>query len=225
MDRSLWTVERFVRELAEVRESLGLAKVHLLGHSWGSALVTTYVLKTHPQGVESITLASPYLSTRLWNADAARLRAQLPPEVQQTLERHERAGTLQSPEYQEAVGVYHDRHLFHRKVEPIPSCAEAPKNNEIYQRMWGGSDFYSTGVLKDFDLIPYLEELKNPVLLLTGRYDTARPETAALLQTMIPGARLSILENSAHMGPMEEPERMSELIETFLRDIELSASR
>ncbi len=35
-DMRLWRVERFVEELAELRAELGLARVHLLGHSWGT---------------------------------------------------------------------------------------------------------------------------------------------------------------------------------------------
>ena len=42
MDRSLWTAERSVRELAAVRKALGLHKVHLMGHSWGGAVVADY---------------------------------------------------------------------------------------------------------------------------------------------------------------------------------------
>ena len=38
VDASLWTVERFVRELGEVRRALGLDRVHVLGHSWGTML-------------------------------------------------------------------------------------------------------------------------------------------------------------------------------------------
>src|SRR5688572_23773600 len=35
-DVSLWTVERFVEELGQIRAALNLTQVHLLGHSWGS---------------------------------------------------------------------------------------------------------------------------------------------------------------------------------------------
>src|SRR5580658_1043565 len=37
-DTSLWTVERFVAELAVVRAALGLRELHLLGSSWGGML-------------------------------------------------------------------------------------------------------------------------------------------------------------------------------------------
>ena len=57
-DTTLWRVERFVEELAQVREALGLREIHLLGHSWGTMLAVDYLL-TKPEGVRSVILASP----------------------------------------------------------------------------------------------------------------------------------------------------------------------
>jgi proline iminopeptidase len=37
-DSSLWTIERFVKEVGQVRKALGLDQIHLYGHSWGSML-------------------------------------------------------------------------------------------------------------------------------------------------------------------------------------------
>jgi proline-specific peptidase len=37
-DPSLWTVDRFVEELALVRTALGLDRLHLFGSSWGGML-------------------------------------------------------------------------------------------------------------------------------------------------------------------------------------------
>ncbi|TAN46938.1 MAG: alpha/beta fold hydrolase [Methylococcaceae bacterium] len=223
MDTSLWTVGRFVQELVTVREMLHLNKVHLLGHSWGTALVAEYLIKTQPEGIASVTMASPYFSTRQWAEDANYRRTELPAEILKVLETHEQNGTFQSKEYQDATQVYNNRFLFHNKPAPIPSCAQAPRNNEIYEQMWGPTDFYSTGVLKDYDISPRIPELKMPMLFITGRYDTARPETAAKYQAMAPGAQLVILENSAHMGAMEEPEKMSEALESFVEQVEAQA--
>ena len=95
-DPSLWQVDRFVRELAAVRHALHLRRVHLVGHSWGTALATEYMVKAKPDGIASLVLAGPFLSTAHWIADANQLRAQLPEPVQQTLTRHEQAGTTDS---------------------------------------------------------------------------------------------------------------------------------
>src|SRR3989442_3359941 len=47
-DSSLWTVERFVRELQAVRKALELERLHLFGSSWGGMLAMPYVLDRTP---------------------------------------------------------------------------------------------------------------------------------------------------------------------------------
>src|SRR5207253_6495719 len=56
-DPSLWTVELFLAELANVRMALDLEQVHLLGHSWGGMLAQEYAL-TQPAGLASLVLSS-----------------------------------------------------------------------------------------------------------------------------------------------------------------------
>ena len=43
-DPALWTVDRFVAELAQVRKALKLRRPHLFGSSWGGILAMQYVL-------------------------------------------------------------------------------------------------------------------------------------------------------------------------------------
>src|SRR6266851_8476100 len=87
-DAKLWTIERFIAELAQLREALDLKQVHMLGHSWGTMLLTDYLL-TRPAGIEGIILASPCLSTAQWIRDAAAYRAMLPESTQAILHTHE----------------------------------------------------------------------------------------------------------------------------------------
>ena len=47
-DETLWTVERFVEELVQVRAALGLDRLHLFGSSWGGMLAMQYVLDRQP---------------------------------------------------------------------------------------------------------------------------------------------------------------------------------
>ena len=112
----LWTVDLFVEELGVMRQALGLAHTHILGQSWGGMLAMQYAL-TQPQGVASLIIANSPASMPQWVAEANRLRADLPPEVQQTLLRHEAAGTTDDPAYQEAVQVFYDRHFC--RVVPV----------------------------------------------------------------------------------------------------------
>ena len=77
-DLNLWRTERFVDELDAVRKALGLNEVHILGHSWGGTLATEYLLTKGQQGVKSVILSSPLISTPRWISDARRLRSTLP---------------------------------------------------------------------------------------------------------------------------------------------------
>src|SRR6266567_7636824 len=57
-DLTLWNVDRFVEELAQVRSALELDRLHLFGSSWGGMLAMQYVLDRHGDqpGLESLIL-------------------------------------------------------------------------------------------------------------------------------------------------------------------------
>ncbi len=176
-DTSLMTVDRYVRELGQVRAGLGLDKVHLLGHSWGAMLATDYML-TGPKSVQSLIFASPAISIPLWLRDAQKLVATLPEDVQETIARHQEAGTFDSPEYQEAIMTFYRKYLG-RKL-PWSKDVEnslANMSEAVYGYMWGPSEFHATGTLRDYDRTDRLGELSVPTLFTTGEYDEAMPET------------------------------------------------
>jgi proline iminopeptidase len=225
MDASLWNAERSVHELAAIRDALGLRKVHLMGHSWGGAVVADYISTAKPTGVESVILAGPLLSTQLWIDDANLLRTQLPGEVQEVLRRNEEAGTVQSEEYEEATKVFYSRFLYHQAdVQKPESCAQSPANYEIYQIMWGPTEFHATGNLSTFDVTSGLKQLTMPTMIIVGRYDEVRLETAVKFQGMIRGSAIKVLENSGHMAPLEEYEAYSAMLQEFLRKVDSRAA-
>jgi proline iminopeptidase len=220
-DVSLWTVDRFVEELHAVRTQLGLERMHLLGHSWGGSLAAAYVLEKGTEGIVSLTLSSPLLSTPQWIADANLLRAQLPEDVQQTLAEHEAAGTTDSEAYQAATEVFYERHVYGGQRPPeAEACAGAPWNPVIYEYMWGPTEFYATGTLLDFDVTGRLHEIDVPVLFVTGQFDEARPETVAGFQRLVEGARFEVIEDAGHATLSRKPEQYRTLIEAFLDSAE-----
>lgn len=219
-DTNLWRVERFVEEVAAVRRALGLKRVHLFGHSWGTMLATDYLL-TRPRGVSSVTLASPCLSAPRYVRDVTDLRAQLPPDVQAVLQRHEEAGTTASSGYEAAVSVFLKRHFCRR--EPWPSELSdtlAGLGREVYNFMNGPNEFYLTGTLKNYDRTARLGELSLPVLYTAGRFDGCTPQAAAWYQQLMPNARLEVFERSAHMPMLEETDRYLAVLSAFLREAE-----
>jgi proline-specific peptidase len=220
-DESLWTVSRFVDELAAVREALDVDKLHLFGNSWGGWLALQYVLDRRPE-LASLTLSSSPPSVRRWIADAADLRAELDDPVRAVLDRHEAAGYFACPEYQWAITHFYRRHLC--RVDPWPDCLErtfAGMSDQVYTTMWGPSEFGPvTGRLHDWDVTARLSEIAVPTLVTCGRHDEARPDHVAVLAAGITGSRLAIFENSSHTAFIEERELYLQTMDDFLGRVE-----
>ena len=219
-DKSLWRVERFVEELQTLRDELGLKRVHILGHSWGSMLAVDYLL-TRPDGVKSLILAGPAVSIPRYLEDVKALRAKLPQNIQDILARHEAAGTTDSKEYQDAATVFYRRHLC--RLDPWPpemSMTDSSFGTEVYNVMWGPSEFFATGILKDYDRTSQLGTLRLPVLFTAGRYDETTPEQAEWYRSLVPNARLVIFEQSGHMTMLDEADRYIQVVREFLREVE-----
>lgn len=224
-DLSLWTADRYVEELHVLRQALGLERLHLLGHSWGAGLAAAYVLEKGGEGIVSLTLSSPLLSTPAWVEDANLLRSTLPDEVQATLLRHEAAGTTDSDEYRAASAVFYERFVYAgERPVPLPECAGAPGSSLIYEHMWGPTEFHATGNLRDFDLTPRLGEIDVPVLLLTGEFDEARPETVERFSRQIDDARFEIIPGVAHASLSKATDYYLGLLTPFLDQTEKAGS-
>lgn len=220
-DVTLWRTDRFVEELAAVRTALGLRRVHVLGHSWGGTLAAEYLLTKSQDGVLSAILSSPLLSTSRWVADAKRLRSTLPESVQSVLQKCETVTTADDPSCQAAFDVFNEHFVWGTQSLPnVLDCEGSTSNDQIYRLMWGAAEFTATGLLRDYDRTDRLSELHLPVLFIVGRHDEAVPETVAIFQGRIPGAKMVVLENSAHRSFRTETKRYVQIVREFLESVE-----
>ncbi len=219
-DPSLWTIELFVNEIDVIRDALGLDHVHLLGQSWGGMLALEYTL-TRPAGLASLILASTTASVPEWIAEANRLRADLPPEVQQALLYHEATETTDNPVYQDLMMMFYKRHVC--RLDEWPEFVTRTFDHlrqEVYGTMWGPSEFHATGTLREWDVRDRLGEIDIPTLVTAGRYDEATPDLAETLRRGIPNSEVVIFEESAHMAHAEEPERYRQVLKDYLTRVE-----
>lgn len=224
-DPSLWRVETFVEELGAVRDQLGLDRLHIFGNSWGGMLAMEYAL-TRPAGVESMIVASSPSSIPQWVAEANRLRADLPEDVQAMLTRHEEAGTTGDPEYEEACLVFYKRHVC--RLDEWPECVLRSfqfieDHGVVYQTMNGPSEFHITGPLKDWDITDRLGEIRIPTLVITGEFDEATPAINRTVSRAIPGAESVIYPAASHMAHVEDPAGYVNVLDGFLARIEEKA--
>lgn len=216
-DTALWTVERFVEELQQVRTALHLDKVHLLGGSWGTMLAVEYMLRKKPEGVASLILTGPYLSSPRWIADQQMWISKLPENVRDTIRKYEENGDFASQSYQDAVMAFYREHLC--RLDPWPDClnrAVEKMGTEVYEYMWGPSEFTLNGTLKDADITGQLGLINIPTLLTCGEFDEATPATTQFYQSKIPGSEIHVFSNASHEHPLEKKDEYLEVARSFL---------
>ena len=214
-----WTVELFVGEVDAVRTALGLDRVHVFGNSWGGMLAMEYALM-QPQGLASLTLASSPASIPQWVEETAALRAELPADVRETLDRHEAAGTVHDLEYTAACMEFYKRHVC--RVWPFPDYVDRSfaQVGEVYETMNGPSEFHVVGTIRDWSVVDRLPEIALPTLVVTGEHDEATPAINRTVAEGVPGAESVILPGASHMAHVEQTEDYLRLLDGFLSRVE-----
>lgn len=218
---SLWTVERFVGEVAQVRQALKLDRVHILGQSWGALLAIDYLITKKPDGVASLILSGPLVSSSRFAADAKAYVKDLSADMQKAIHDSEVSGNFSTPEYEAAMMAYYKKHVC--RLDPWPDCVNSTfekLGQEVYNHMWGPSEFTVTGTLINYDLTGRLGEVNIPTLFTSGQYDEVPPETTKYYQSMLPGSEMVVFEGASHMHHIERQEQYLEVVRDFLKRAE-----
>jgi proline-specific peptidase len=217
-----WTVGRFTDEVDAIRRALGIPRWHVLGHSWGGTIALEYGARRPPE-LAGLVLASPLISTRSWLADAAALRAELAPQVQATLRQCDPPAPV-TPACDQATDAFYA--AFNRRDPATEAMMQYGRtsggrgfNRQLYETMWGSSEFVSTGTLKDYDGEPLLAKLDGPrTLFIDGQYDEARPVTLGAFAARVPGAEFAVVPGAAHGFFNDSPEEALGILRPWLRE-------
>lgn len=216
-DRELWTMQRSVAEMRAVVQELGLNRFHIFGNSWGGMLAQQYALDV-PSGAASLTISNSIASIPQFAEMVARLKSGLDPATQSAIERHEAAGTTYTAEYQAAIRTWNETYLC--RLRPWPPellAAFAEMGTDIFETMFGPSDFRIVGTIRDWDVFDRLAEIRLPTLILAGRFDECVPEHMWDMHQRIAGSRFELFESTAHMPFIEEPGKFDRAMRAFLR--------
>ena len=173
---TLWTTERFVDEVEQVRGALGLEQFYLLGHSWGGILALEYAL-AHQQHLKGLIISNMMASAAdyaAYNRDV--LQKQMDPAVVARILALEKAGRTSDPEYSKALEGFYADHIC--RLQPFPDpVARAFKhlNAPVYTLMQGPSEFGISGRLATWDRKADLPRITVPTLTIGAAHDTMDP--------------------------------------------------
>jgi proline iminopeptidase len=218
-DPDYYSVDHFVQELEEVRNKLNLTNVILFGHSWGGGLVCAYMLDKKPEGVESLILESPYLSTPYFCNDIKENLSRLPESVVRTFEKCEENGDY-GQEFYMAYIEYMKNYMC--LMNPLPDVLKGAMQqlmgSNVYSTLWGNSELSINGKLESFDLYPQLNEIAVPVLLISGDRDEVGVKTIKDYQLAFCNAQMAVIPRASHMNHLEKPELFKAIVRDFLTE-------
>ena len=215
-DTTLFTIDHFVTELDSLRAHLGVAKWHVLGHSWGTILALEYY-RAHPDRVASLIFGSPVFDIPAYDRRAAELVATLSDSSQRAVRRAQATGRYDTPAYQSAINEFYGLYLFRHPVQADLDSSFASFNQAIYVYMQGPSEFTISGTLKDYDATGFLPKIHVPTLVTVGEFDEVGPELVRRHTALIPGARYELLAGSAHITSWDAREANLRVVREFLR--------
>jgi len=106
-----------------------------------------------------------------------------------------------------------------------PFIARAPQDIEKVRQMILGTGVEGylacAGAVRDMAQTTMLLKIKAPTLILTGRQDPAcTVDQAIVLNRMIDGSKLVILEDAAHLSNIEQPEIFNRTIRDFIDTVD-----
>ena len=197
-----------------------------VGHSIG-ATVTLRAALRDPSKFRALVLIEPVLFPQgrmiAWNfIRAIGLGNRLHPSIPGALKRRR---TFDN--YDEVFDRYRNRNVFRYMsdenlriyIEGITRPSATGGYELVFSPEWEARIYY-TG-LRDFDIWRDLPKLQMPVLFLRGaETDTFWEQAANLIKQKQPNARIETLENSTHLLPLERPNMVFDILQSFLNEVQ-----
>jgi proline iminopeptidase len=221
-DTTLMTIEQNVEQLEQVRKALKLDKFYLYGHSWGTMLGMDYYVK-YPKGIQGLIFSSPLFSTKIWTDDADTLIKTLPEATQKAIRESEHLKDYANEAYKEAMKVYYKAYV--RRSDKSKSQQDTAAKffgENVYNFMWGPSEFTATGNLLNYNRLKDLPKITVPTLLTAGEYDEARPSSVRYYTSLIPGAQFKEIPQAAHSTMMDNPKDYIRVLREFLKKMDVA---
>lgn len=222
----LWELPRFVEEVEQVRQALGLNRdnFYLYGQSWGGLLAMEYALK-YGQNLKGLVISNMMSSIPKYNEYAKNvIMPAMDQKVLAEIQQIEAAGEHAKPRYMELLIPHHYvHHLLRMPPEQWPdgvNRAFKHINPAIYVPMQGPSELGASGKLVHWDRSTDLVRITAKTLVIGARYDTMDPEHMKWMSTQIPNARYLYCPNGSHMAHYDDQQIYFTGLIGFLKDVD-----
>jgi len=222
-DSSLWTTERFVEEVEQVRKAIGADKnnFYVLGNSWGGILAMEYALK-YQENLKGLLVANMVASAPEYGKYADEvLSKQMKPEVLAEIRALEAKKDFNNPRYMELlIPNFYKEHLCRLKEWPDGlNRASKHVNGEIYTLMQGPSEFGISGRLAKWDIKSRLHEIRIPTLMIGAKYDTMDPKAMEEQSKLVKNGHYLYCPNGSHLAMWDDQKVFMDGVIKFIKNV------
>ncbi|AXB56822.1 proline iminopeptidase-family hydrolase [Flavobacterium fluviale] len=222
-DSSLWTTERFVDEVEQVRKAINADKnnFYVLGNSWGGILAMEYALK-YQQNMKGLLVANMMASAPEYGKYANEVLAkQMKSEILAEIRALEAKKDFSNPRYMELlIPNFYQQHLCRLKEWPDGlNRASKHVNAEIYTMMQGPSEFGISGRLAKWDIKKRLHEITIPTLMIGAKYDTMDPKAMEEQSKLVKNGHYLYCPNGSHLAMWDDQKVFMNGVIKFINDV------
>ena len=214
LDPNSVTIDNFIQDIDELRNSFGIEQLNIMAHSWGGLLAMKYAIK-HPENTKSLILinsvgASSEISTMANQTLAERFTKE---------DSIQRAEIIQSVEFQK------------REPNAIESLMKIGFKYQFYNITFLDSltlslnkDYIKTSQLlqnlakdlTEYDFHSDLNKIHSPTLLIYGSYDPLTELAGTRIHESIEKSEFKILDNCGHFPFIEKQNEFKKAVMTFM---------
>ena len=223
-DSSLWTVDRFVEELEQVRKAIGAdsSNFYVIGNSWGGILGMEYALK-YQKNLKGLIVSNMMASGTEYGAYANDVLAkQMKPEVLAEIRALEAKKDFANPRYMELLlPNFYKEHLC--RLEEWPDAVNRSfkhTNNEVYTLMQGPSEFGIGGRLANWDVKNRLKEIAVPTLMVGAKYDTMDPKAMEEQSKLVQNGSYLYCPNGSHLAMWDDQKVFMSGVIQFIKGVD-----
>ena len=215
VDSSRISVKSFVDDIEALRKALELDNIHLMGHSWGGYLAMQYGIR-YPDHLSTLILLNPM-------SPSSEIRAK-ENKAQQALQTAEDDSVFaqitgsdafknkEASAYEDLFRALFRKTFYHKPLADsltltFPDAFAA--NSQKLQYL--GRD------LGEFNILPALEEIEVPTLLIYGAYDPLAALAGDSIHKHMPGSHYKVIEECGHFPFIEQPAEFVEVVNAFIQ--------
>ncbi|MBC8883163.1 alpha/beta hydrolase [Flavobacterium piscinae] len=195
---------------------MNIKKWTVFGHSFGGLLATYYASK-YPNAIDKIIFSSSGgVNLNFLNYVSQRINANLTPAEQDSLTYYQNAKIPESERIIKRATFLSKAYVYDKSKAPLIANRLTQVNFKI-----NGLVFQDLQRIK-FDFTNKFKNFKKPVLVIQGKNDIIRIETAKEIADSFGNANIVLIDHCGHYGWLDAKKIYMDSLKTFLEDKKLN---